>query len=184
MAITAHYDHLGMMGDSVVFPGASDNASGTAMLLYLAHYYATHKQKYSILLIAFSGEEAGLVGSEYYTRNAIQPLENIKFLTNLDIMGDATDGVTVVNATELPRQFSLLQKLNTKGKYLPAVKSRGRASNSDHYHFSEGGVPAFFVYTNGGNGYYHDIYDKPSEITLNNVDCITRLLIDFLKEMM
>ncbi|NDC40528.1 MAG: M28 family peptidase [Chitinophagia bacterium] len=182
IAITAHYDHLGMMGDSSIFPGASDNASGTAMLLYLADYYAHNKPKYTVLLIAFSGEEAGLMGSEYYTRNPTESLENIKFLVNVDIMGDATDGVTVVNATELPRQFYTLERINERMNYVPAVKSRGRAANSDHYHFSEGGVPAFFIYTNGGKGYYHDIYDKPEELSLNHVDGITRLIIDFLHE--
>jgi aminopeptidase YwaD len=182
IAITAHYDHLGMMGSNTMFPGASDNATGTAMLLYLANYYTKNKPKYSVLLIAFSGEEAGLVGSEFYTRFPLRPLENIKFLINLDIMGDATDGITVVNATELPNQFKRLTTINDKYKYLPQVKSRGRASNSDHYHFSEGGVPAFFIYTNGGKGYYHDIYDKASAITLNHVDCVTRLIIDFFKK--
>jgi aminopeptidase YwaD len=109
-------------------------------------------------------------------------LSQIKFLTNVDIMGDATDGITVVNATEYPRQFELLEKINSERQLLPQIKSRGKAANSDHYHFSEAGVPSFFIYTNGGKGYYHDIYDKPGEITLNNVDNIVKLVIAFLKE--
>lgn len=182
LAITAHYDHLGMMGDKAIFPGASDNASGTAMMLYMARYFSKHKHHYSILFIAFSGEEAGLMGSDYFTKNPLVPLGNIKFLTNMDIMGDATDGITVVNATEYPKQFDFLKQINTEHNYLPQIKSRGKAANSDHYHFSESGVPSFFIYTNGGKGYYHDIYDKPAELTLNNVDNIVKLLIHFLKE--
>ena len=182
IAITAHYDHLGMMGSDAIFPGASDNASGTSMLLYMAHYFSTHPQHYSILFIAFSGEEAGLKGSEYYTRHPQVPLEQIKFLTNIDIMGDASDGITVVNATEYPRQFSLLQQINAQHNYLPQIKSRGKADNSDHYHFTEAGVPSIFIYTNGGKGYYHDIFDKADEISLKNVDNIVHLLIDFFKE--
>jgi aminopeptidase YwaD len=182
IAITAHYDHLGMMGGEAIFPGASDNASGTAMMLYMARYFARHKHHYSILFIAFSGEEAGLMGSEYFTKHPLVPLSQIKFLTNVDIMGDATDGITVVNATEYPRQFELLEKINSERQLLPQIKSRGKAANSDHYHFSEAGVPSFFIYTNGGKGYYHDIYDKPGEITLNNVDNIVKLVIAFLKE--
>lgn len=179
IAITAHYDHLGMMGDSTYFPGASDNASGTAMMLYLASYFAAHPPHYSVLFIAFSGEEVGLLGSAFYTQHPVVPLEKIKFLTNIDIMGDATDGVTVVNATEYPAEFDLLNRVNDARHYIPVIKSRGKAANSDHYHFTENGVPSFFIYSNGGKGYYHDIYDKGEEITLNNVDGVAKMLIDF-----
>ncbi len=182
ITFTAHYDHLGMMGDSTYFPGASDNASGTAMMLYLAAYYAVHPQRYSILFIAFSGEETGLLGSEFYVAHPVVPLANIKFLTNIDIMGDATDGVTVVNATEYPQEFDKLKQINDQHHYIPVIKSRGKAANSDHYHFSEAGVPSFFIYSNGGKGYYHDIYDKGAEVTLNNVDGVAKLLIDFVSD--
>ena len=179
VVFSAHYDHLGMMGSRAMFPGASDNASGTAMLLYLARYYAAHPQRYSILFIAFSGEEAGLRGSQYFVAHPPVPLSSIKFLVNMDIMGDATDGVTVVNATEFPAQFALLSQVNDEQKYLPVIKSRGKAANSDHYYFSESGVPAFFLYSNGGKGYYHDIFDTAAELSLNNIDGVVRLLIGF-----
>lgn len=179
IAFTAHYDHLGMMGEETMFPGASDNASGTSMLLYLASYFAKHPQRYSILFIAFSGEEAGLLGSDFYVSHPAVPLGRIKFLTNVDIMGDATNGVTVVNATEYPKEFNLLNRINDSLHYLPVIKSRGKAANSDHYHFSEAGVPAFFIYSNGGKGYYHDVYDKAEVVTLNNIDGVVKLLINF-----
>ncbi len=178
IVFTAHYDHLGRMGGAV-FPGASDNASGTAMMLYLAEYFTRRPQKYSIAFIAFSGEEAGLKGSEYFVNNPLIPLSNIKFLTNIDIMGDARDGITVVNATEYPEQFQILQDINKAKKYLPEIKSRGKAKNSDHYHFSEAGVPAIFIYANGGKGYYHDIFDRSSELSMTNVVNVSKLLIDF-----
>ena len=97
-------------------------------------------------------------------------------------MGDATDGVTVVNATEYPKEFARLNEINTLHHYIPVIKSRGKAANSDHYHFSEAGVPSFFLYSNGGKGYYHDIYDKAEEITLKNVDGVAKLLIDFVRD--
>ena len=177
--ITAHYDHLGMMGNKAIFTGASDNASGTAMLLYLANYFHSRPQHYSIVFIAFSGEEAGLMGSKYYTKHPLMPLKKIKFLTNIDIMGDATDGITVVNATEYPAHFNTLQSLNSQYSYLPQVRSRGKAANSDHYHFTEAGVPSFFIYTNGGKGYYHDIYDRAEALSMTGIDKIAQLLIDF-----
>ena len=179
---SAHYDHLGMMGDTTYFPGASDNASGVAMLLYLARYFAQHPQHYSMLFIAFAGEEAALMGSEFFVMNPPVPLKSIKFLTNIDIMGDATNGVTVVNATAFPAQYSLLNQLNEKGKYLPAIKSRGKAANSDHYYFTEAGVPSFFIYSDGGPGYYHDVLDRAKELSLNHIDDFAKLMIDFVKE--
>lgn len=182
IVFSAHYDHLGRMGPAV-FNGANDNASGTAMILYLADYFSRHPQRYSIAFIAFSGEEAGLKGSEYFAKNPLIPLSHIRFVANLDIMGDATDGVTVVNATEHPREFELLQEINKKNRYLPEVKSRGKSANSDHHHFSEAGVPAIFMYSNGGKGYYHDVFDKASELSMNNVVNVSRLLIDFVTEL-
>lgn len=179
IVFTAHYDHLGMMGRNAMFPGASDNASGTALLLYLARYFKDHPQRYSIAFISFSGEEAGLLGSRHFVNNPTIPLDHIRFLTNLDIMGDASNGVTAVNATEYPEQFSLLQSINTRKGYLPEIRSRGKAANSDHYFFSQNGVPCFFLYSNGGKGYYHDVFDKASELSLTNIDNVARLLIEF-----
>jgi aminopeptidase YwaD len=176
---TAHYDHLGMMGKDAVFNGASDNASGTAMLLYLAAYFAQHPQHYTMVFIAFSGEEAGLLGSKYFTEHPLLQLSHIKFLTNIDIMGDATEGVTVVNATGQPKELVLLQDINTKKQYLPAIKTRDNAPNSDHYMFTEKGVPAIFIFSNGGKGYYHDVMDNANELTLNNIDKAARLFIEF-----
>jgi hypothetical protein len=179
IVFTAHYDHLGMMGSETCFPGASDNASGIAMLLYLADYFAKHPQHYTMVFIAFSGEEAGLLGSQYFVEHPLIPLENIKFLTNIDIMGDATDGVTVVNATEFPEQFALLQKINKDNNYLPQIKSRGKAANSDHYFFTQAGVPSFFIYSNGGPGYYHDVFDNVRSLPMTNIDRAAHLFTDF-----
>jgi aminopeptidase YwaD len=66
VVLTAHYDHLGRMGSDTYFPGANDNASGCAMLLSLAKYYAKHQPEYSMIFCFFSGEEAGLVGSHHF----------------------------------------------------------------------------------------------------------------------
>ncbi len=181
IVFSAHYDHLGMMGDTTYFPGASDNASGVAVLIYLAAYFAKHPQHYSMLFIAFAGEEASLMGSEFFVAHPMVPLKKIKFLNNIDIMGDATNGVTVVNATVFPQQFDLLQQLNNRDKYLPEIKSRGSAANSDHYYFSQAGVPSFFYYSNGGPGYYHDVLDRSRELSLNHVDDFAKMMIEFVK---
>ncbi len=88
IVFTAHYDHLGKMGDAI-FPGASDNASGVSMILMLSNYFAKHKPNLPIFFILFSGEEAGILGSEYFTTYPNFELEKIKLVINLDIIGNA-----------------------------------------------------------------------------------------------
>jgi aminopeptidase YwaD len=183
IVITAHYDHLGKMGNKTMFPGASDNATGTAMMLELAKYYAAHPAKYSMVFIAFAGEEAGLVGSAYFTEHPLVPLGQIRFLLNLDIMGDATDGIAVVNGKMHEAEYKTLSALNASGEngfVFPEVTMGGPAANSDHYHFSEKGVPAFFIFTKGGKGYYHDIWDKAENVTLKNVPALGSLIKRFI----
>ncbi len=177
--ITAHYDHLGGMGKDTYFPGANDNASGVALLLSLAKYYAKHPQKYSIGFILFAGEEIGLLGSKYYTEHPIVPLKNIRFLTNTDLAGTGDEGITVVNATEFPDEFALINKINDENKYLVSIGARGKAANSDHYWFTEKGVPAFFFYTKGGVSAYHDVYDKAATLPLNEQADLLQLMIKF-----
>lgn len=183
IVFTAHYDHLGRMGTNTYFPGANDNASGTAMLLTMAKYFKENPSKYNVVFIAFGGEEAGLLGSKYYTENPFFPLKKIKFLANLDIMGSGEDGITVVNATLFKKQFELLQSINNEYQLLKQVKRRGPAANSDHYWFTEKGVPAFFIYTMGDNNHYHDVFDKYSELSFSEYEDITKLLIEFLKQL-
>ena len=178
---TAHYDHLGRMGKDTYFPGANDNASGTAMLLTLAKYFKENPPKYNILFIAFAGEEAGLVGSKYYTEHPVLSLKKIKFLINLDIMGSGEDGITTVNGTLFKKEFELLQNINNEFNLLSKVNIRGPAANSDHYWFTEKGVPAFFIYTSGPNKHYHDIFDTYEELSFSEYADITQLLIEFVK---
>lgn len=177
---TAHYDHLGRMGQQTYFPGANDNASGTAMLLELAHYFVEHPmKKTNVVFMSFAGEEAGLIGSRYYVEHPLFPLEKIKFLTNVDIMGSGEEGITVVNATKFPAEFAALQQINKNEEYLVKIGSRGPAANSDHYFFTEAGVPAFFFYTMGPNKHYHDVEDTYKELSFSEFGDLYRLLIDF-----
>jgi len=176
---TGHYDHLGGMGSKTYFPGANDNASGMSQLLSLARYYAQHPQRYSIAFICFSGEEAGLLGSKYFTENPLIPLANIRFLLNMDILGTGEEGITVVNATVYPKEFALLKQINEQNHYLVKVASRGKAANSDHYFFTEKGVPAFFIYTMGGIKAYHDVFDISKTLPLNEYNHLFKLLVAF-----
>ena len=179
IVFTAHYDHLGAMGKDAYFPGANDNASGVSVLLNLAKYYKKNPSKYSVAFIFFSGEEAGLLGSRYYSENPIFPLSKIKFLTNLDLLGTGDDGIMVVNATVFKEQFEKLKQINDSKNYVKQIKQRGKAANSDHYWFTQKGVPSFFIYTMGGIQAYHDIYDIEKTLPLTKYLEVCKLLIEF-----
>ncbi|QEC65416.1 M28 family metallopeptidase [Mucilaginibacter ginsenosidivorans] len=176
---TAHYDHLGGMGNKTYFPGANDNASGVSLLLSLARYYALHPQRYSMAFICFSGEEAGLLGSKFFTENPLVPLQSIRFLINLDLLGTGEEGIMVVNATVYPKEYGILKQLNEQNHYLVKVASRGKAANSDHFFFTEKGVPAFFIYTMGGIRAYHDVFDISKTLPLNEYNHVFKLLVGF-----
>jgi aminopeptidase YwaD len=182
LVVTAHYDHLGMMGRNAYFPGANDNASGVALLLELAAHYAQPENQpaCSVVFLLFGAEEAGLVGSSYFVAHPLVPLPRIKFLINLDLLGTGEEGATVVNGKTYPAAYQRLTALNDAGHYLPRLTARGRAANSDHFPFSEAGVPAFFIYTRGGSQAYHDVNDQPAALSLVGFSGAFGLVRDFL----
>ena len=183
IVFSAHYDHLGGMGSSTYFPGGNDNASGTSMLFVLADYFKQNPLNYNLVFIAFAGEEAGLIGSNYYVNHPLFKLKKIKFLLNLDIMGSGEDGVTVVNGTVFKNQFDQLLKINQEQQLLKEIKIRGKAANSDHYWFTENNVPAFFIYTMGNNKHYHDVLDTYEALSFNEYLDIVTLISTFVKTM-
>ena len=182
IVFTGHYDHLGMMGKDAMFKGANDNASGIAMMLNFVKHFSEsgHRPKKSIAFMAFAGEEAGLLGSQYYVQNPLFPLDKIEFVINVDLLGTGEDGITVVNGAVHTEAFNTLVELNDRSNYLKRVKKRGKAANSDHYPFSEKGVPAFFIYTMGGITAYHDIYDVPETLPLTEFEDVFKLIRDFI----
>jgi len=182
IVFTGHYDHLGSMGEAY-FPGANDNASGITMLLELAHHYQQNPPAYSVAFMAFAAEEAGLIGSHFYTENPLFPLEKIKCLINLDLVGTGDEGITIVNGSVYEEDFRRIVALNEKYQLLPKIAKRGKAANSDHYFFSEKGVKAFFIYTMGGIKAYHDIYDCPETLPLTKYEELFKLLTLYVSEL-
>lgn len=181
LVFSAHYDHLGRMGSRAWFPGANDDASGNAMMLNLAEHFAKPENRpdYSIAFMAFGGEEAGILGSEFFVEHTMIPLDHIKFMINMDIVGTGDEGITVVNGSVFPDFFDRLTAINSEKDYLVKIKKRGKARNSDHYYFTEKNVPAFFIYTMGGTSAYHDIYDTPDQLPLAEFEDLFRLIVDF-----
>lgn len=178
VVFTAHYDHLGMFGPAM-FPGANDNASGIAMMLDMASYISKNPLDYSVAFIAFAGEEAGLLGSYYFTQNPLIPLAKMALLINMDLMATGDKGLTAVNGSVFPDEFKLLQFINEQGNYLPTINIRGKAQNSDHYFFTEAGVKSFFFYLMGDYHFYHDIDDAAKAVTLSKYEDAYRLIFDF-----
>jgi aminopeptidase YwaD len=183
IVFTAHYDHLGKMGNDVMFPGANDNASGVSMLCNLAKYYAAPENApdYSIAFIATTAEEVGLLGAFYYVKNPLFSLKKIRFLVNLDLVGTGDDGIKVVNATVFEKEFALLDSLNTKNGYLKTVSKRGEAAISDHYAFYSKGVKCFYIYTLGGISEYHNPKDRPETLPFTEYSDLFKLITGFVK---
>ena len=185
--LCGHYDHLGGMGREVYFPGANDNASGIAMMLDMVHYFKANPPKYSVAFIGFAAEEAGLVGSFHWVNEAekLLPLAKIKFLINMDLMGSGDEGIMAVNGTVFSTAFDSLVAINHRNDFLPEVKARGKAANSDHYFFTEKGVPSFFFYLMGKYRHYHDIEDNAKNLRLSEFyDKAFKLVVNFTESMM
>lgn len=178
--VGAHYDHLGRMGPDALFPGANDNASGVAMLLSLAEWFAKKPAKHNILFVAFAGEEAGLQGSEWCAVDRPVDMKEVRMMLNLDILGTGDDGIMVVNATAQPAAFDRLVALNGKLGAVPDVRSRGPACNSDHCPFVKRGIPGLFIYTLGGVAHYHDVNDRAETLPLTKFPGLYTLLKEYL----
>lgn len=183
VVITAHFDHLGMLGKDVYFPGANDNASGVSMLLSFAKHFSRQQPKYNTVFLAFSGEEIGILGSKAFVEDPLIDLNKIRFLVNFDLAGTGEEGIKVVNATVHTEKYQQLVKLNEEHKLLKKVEPRGEACNSDHCYFHEKGVPSFFIYTQGGVSAYHDIYDRPETLPLTAFPQFFKLMDKFFDQL-
>lgn len=180
LVVGAHYDHLGRMGPDALFPGANDNASGVAMMLALAEWFAKRPARHNILFVAFAGEEAGLLGSEWCAVDRPIDMKRIRLMLNLDILGTGDEGITVVNATDQPQLFDRLVALNGQRNLLPDVRSRGPACISDHCPFVRRGIPALYLYTLGGVAHYHDVHDRAETLPLTRFPELYALLKEYL----
>lgn len=190
VVIGAHYDHLGQMGDEIMFPGCHDNASGVATMLDMAHYFKEHPLRYTTVFVAFSGEEAGMMGSFFFVRDSLFDFSKVKLMLNLDLLCGGDDGFMVVNSqAENTKGFynallEINQKMSKKKGGVKEIKSRPNAANSDHYPFAKKGMPAVFVYTLGGRtGGYHQPDDTPENASLTQYHSIVSLLIKGVEEM-
>jgi hypothetical protein len=168
----AHLDHLGLGWPDVhtgdegkVHPGADDNASGVAVMLELARVLASgDKPPRTLIVIAFTGEEAGRLGSKYYVEHAVRPLAKVEGMINLDTVGRlGTQKLTALGtgtATEWPHIFR-------GASFVTGVESRSvpeSIESSDQVSFVEKNVPAVQIFTAA-----HADYHRPSD-TADKID--------------
>ncbi len=180
--IGAHYDHLGL-GEQfslapskagTVHPGADDNASGTAGVIELAHWFSHEpKHKRGILFLTFAGEELGLLGSSYYVNHPVLPLEDAVAMINMDMIGRIRENKVYVGGVGTGTTFAPLLKQSAKTYDFDAdITERGGYGSSDHTSFTTKQVPVLFFFSG-----LHADYHKPSD-TWDKIDApdATRLL--------
>ncbi len=192
VVVTAHYDHLGMRGKSV-YNGADDNGSGTSAVMDLAQAFVEAKQqgegpRRSVLFMLVSGEEKGLLGSEYYAENPLFPLENTIANVNIDMIGrldkkhSDPDYIYVIGSDRLSTDLHDINEavntnfINIDLDYTYNAKNDPNRFyyRSDHYNFAKKGIPAIFFFS-GVHSDYHRTTDTVDKIMFDKMEKIAKL---------
>jgi hypothetical protein len=195
IVITAHYDHIGII-DGKIYNGADDDGSGTTAVLELAEAFSLAKKdgntpRRSILFMLVTGEEKGLLGSDYYSQNPVFPLKNTVSNLNIDMIGrmdkdhnEDPNYVYIIGSTMLSTELHELSEMSAK-MYAPNVKLDYTYNDkddpnrfyyrSDHYNFAKHDIPVIF-YFNGVHEDYHQHTDEVDKIHFGKMQEITRLV--------
>lgn len=193
IAITAHYDHLGRR-ENEIFNGADDNGSGTSAVLEIAEAFAKASEtgaqpRRSILVMAVSGEEKGLLGSEYYANNPVFPLKETVANLNVDMIGRVDENhlnpnyVYVIGADRISTELDAINKaMNDKYTKIELDYTFNEKDDpnrfyyrSDHYNFAEKGIPSAFFFS-GVHEDYHQTTDTPDKLDYKKMERIARLV--------
>lgn len=163
--VGAHYDHLGYGAEGSLYRGeekeihngADDNASGVAIMLNLASKLKNTNKSNNYLFIAFSGEEMGLLGSNYFTKNATIDLASANYMLNMDMVGrlkaDSTLAVYGVGTSPI-----LKQVVNSSNSQFKIIEKESGTGPSDHTSFYNNDIPVLHFFTG-----QHEDYHKPSD---------------------
>ena len=193
LVITAHYDHLGKK-DSLIFNGADDNSSGTASIMEIAEAFMLAKKegyspRRSVLIMAVSGEEKGLLGSKYYTKKPIYPLKNTIANLNVDMIGrvgnkkDHANYIYLIGSDMLSTELhNISEEVNNKYTQLELDYTFNKEDDpnryyyrSDHYNFAKNNIPVIF-YFNGVHEDYHRPSDTIEKLDFNKIKKISKLI--------
>jgi hypothetical protein len=182
IVIGAHLDHLGTRHGlgrepGAIFPGADDNASGTAAVMELARHFQKNPPRRSLLFIHFTGEEWGLWGSRYWTANPTVDIKSVRFMLNLDMIGrlgsdDAT--LTFTGMGMGPEAIAKAKTLAPAGINIEADRGTSIfAGASDHAPFAAKNIPTCFLFT-GIHADYHKPTDTADKINWGGLATITQ----------
>ena len=180
---TAHYDHLGTAGEGEVYNGADDNGTGTVALLEIAEAFQLMKKKpkRSIVFAWVTGEEKGLLGSNYYSQNPVFSMENTLADINLDMVGRSAEvepapeaavekslagpnGLYIVSGKQSSELMGISNEICSELGLIPSDKlSEAFLTRSDYYHFYKNGVPVLGLST-GLHDDYHKVTDEVEKI--------------------
>lgn len=173
--IGAHLDHVGIQGESVIFNGAQDNASGVAAVLEIARTFAGGpRPRRSLQFVLFGAEEAGLLGSIHYADNAPHSLEKTRAMLNLDCMG-AGGGGDFRGRSAYPDLFKILDEMNTLFVKVPDTRADHAAGGADAKPFDDAGIPNVYFVTSEAYRYLHMAEDTPDTLNPEVFRQITQL---------
>ena len=161
VVIGAHYDHIGVK-NGLIHSGADDNASGTAGMLEIAEAFSELplKPRRSILFVAFTAEELGLLGSQYYVEHPLVPLERTVTMINLDMISrNDANAVTVVGSNRSPELHEINLSANAEIGLEFRYDGERYFNRSDQANFAKHHIPVIFYNTN-----VHPDYHRPSDV--------------------
>jgi len=176
----AHYDHLGYGGDDFrgsergrIHPGADDNASGVAGILEIAEYFASADAlDRTLVFVAFSGEELGLLGSAYFVDHPTLPLEQVLAMLNLDAVGRPDPGTVTLFGTDTAAEFDSLLLLGNE-KNLKLKTEGDGIGPSDHTSFALKGIPVLHFF-GAAHMDYHRPTDTPEKLHYPDMEQLVR----------
>ncbi len=177
LVVGGHFDHNGLhMG--LLFPGADDNASGSAAIMEIAQAFAKlrKKPKRSVVFALFGGEEMGLQGSSYFVEHIPRPFSKVDAMFNFDMVGEG-DGAGIGYSGDFPELKDLIEKADQRvGTLRSAYPIRGvGVRGSDHAPFFQKGIPCVFFHSNGPHLYYHQTGDTIYRINPDILADVARL---------
>ncbi len=187
--IGAHYDHLGFGSEGSLYRGkekaihngADDNASGVAVMLDLARKLKTDNKGNNYLFMAFSGEEMGLLGSNYFVKNPTLDIKNANYMINMDMVGrlkpDSTLAVYGVGTS--PRFKQTLNATNTRFKL---VENESGVGPSDHTSFYLNDIPVLHFFT-GQHEDYHKPSDDSERLNYDGMEAISTYIFDVISDL-
>lgn len=190
VVIGAHYDHLGMGGEGSLYRegdaihnGADDNASGVAMMLHLADsLQKTNSPKNNnYLFIAFSGEEEGLLGSNYFVKNPTIDTKKVTYMLNMDMVGrlNSENTLAVYGVGTSP---NLKQTVNANAGNLNIVENESGVGPSDHTSFYLSDIPVLHFFT-GQHEDYHKPSDDTEKVNFQGMEMVSNYIFSIIKDL-